>query len=188
MRKGGWGGSVPVAMTPRNLSKRASRARMHLPWPLPSSIPAASSASSSSNDEIARYSRHLIMPEVTLEGQKRLKAASVLCIGAGGLGSPIALYLAAAGVGRHGPRRWRHRRFFQSPAADPPRHEGRGPQEAELRARPHPRGESERAGRSLRRLLHLRERAARSPSRTTSSSTARTISRRATARTTSASS
>ncbi len=55
-----------------------------------------------SNDEIARYSRHLIMPEVTLEGQKRLKAASILCIGAGGLGSPIALYLAAAGVGRMG--------------------------------------------------------------------------------------
>ncbi len=55
-----------------------------------------------SNDEIARYSRHLIMPEVTLEGQKRLKSASILCIGAGGLGSPIALYLAAAGVGRLG--------------------------------------------------------------------------------------
>jgi len=55
-----------------------------------------------SNDEIARYSRHLIMPEVTLEGQKRIKAASILCIGAGGLGSPIALYLAAAGVGRLG--------------------------------------------------------------------------------------
>ena len=55
-----------------------------------------------SNDEIARYSRHLIMPEVTLEGQKRLKAARVLCIGAGGLGSPIALYLAAAGVGKLG--------------------------------------------------------------------------------------
>ena len=53
-------------------------------------------------DEIDRYSRHLILPEVTLEGQKRLKAASVLCIGTGGLGSPIALYLAAAGVGRLG--------------------------------------------------------------------------------------
>jgi sulfur-carrier protein adenylyltransferase/sulfurtransferase len=55
-----------------------------------------------SNDEIARYSRHLIMPEVTLDGQKRIKAASILCIGAGGLGSPIALYLAAAGIGRMG--------------------------------------------------------------------------------------
>jgi molybdopterin/thiamine biosynthesis adenylyltransferase/rhodanese-related sulfurtransferase len=55
-----------------------------------------------SNDEIARYSRHLIMPEVTLEGQKKLKAASILCIGTGGLGSPIALYLAAAGIGRIG--------------------------------------------------------------------------------------
>src|SRR5215813_5481746 len=52
--------------------------------------------------ELQRYSRHLIMPEVTAEGQKRLKAASVLCIGAGGLGSPAALYLACAGVGTLG--------------------------------------------------------------------------------------
>jgi len=55
-----------------------------------------------SREEILRYSRHLIMPEVTLEGQKRLKRAKVLCIGAGGLGSPLTLYLAAAGVGTIG--------------------------------------------------------------------------------------
>ncbi|HEY9631671.1 MAG TPA: molybdopterin-synthase adenylyltransferase MoeB [Coleofasciculaceae cyanobacterium] len=53
-------------------------------------------------EEYERYSRHLILPEVGLEGQKRLKAASVLCIGTGGLGSPLLLYLAAAGVGRIG--------------------------------------------------------------------------------------
>jgi len=55
-----------------------------------------------SAEEIKRYSRHLIMPEVGVDGQKKLKAGSVLCIGAGGLGSPAAMYLAAAGVGRIG--------------------------------------------------------------------------------------
>ena len=55
-----------------------------------------------SNEEISRYSRHLILPEVGMAGQKKLKATSVLCIGTGGLGSPIAMYLAAAGIGKIG--------------------------------------------------------------------------------------
>src|SRR3984957_15643485 len=55
-----------------------------------------------SNEEIRRYSRHLILPEVGLAGQKKIRATSVLCIGAGGLGSPIAMYLAAAGIGKLG--------------------------------------------------------------------------------------
>src|ERR1051326_402509 len=54
------------------------------------------------NDEIRRYSRHLILPEVGLSGQKKICSASVLCIGAGGLGSPIAMYLAAADIGKIG--------------------------------------------------------------------------------------
>jgi len=54
------------------------------------------------NDEIKRYGRHLIMPEVTLEGQKKLKAAKILCIGTGGLGSPLLAYLTAAGIGNIG--------------------------------------------------------------------------------------
>jgi adenylyltransferase/sulfurtransferase len=66
------------------------------------SLPARAERVSLSPQEVARYSRHLIMPEVALEGQKRLKASSMLLIGAGGLGSPLGLYLAAAGVGRLG--------------------------------------------------------------------------------------
>ena len=58
--------------------------------------------SSLSKEELLRYSRHLVMPEVGIEGQQKLKAAKVLCVGAGGLGSPLAMYLAAAGVGRIG--------------------------------------------------------------------------------------
>lgn len=54
------------------------------------------------SDELARYSRHIILPEVGLEGQQKLKAAKVLCVGTGGLGSPLAFYLAAAGIGTLG--------------------------------------------------------------------------------------
>ncbi len=64
--------------------------------------PLVDAVSDLTNEEIRRYSRHLIMPEVGIEGQKKLKAASVLLIGTGGLGSPLALYLAAAGIGRIG--------------------------------------------------------------------------------------
>ncbi len=64
--------------------------------------PVVQEMSELTNEEIRRYGRHLIMPEFGMEGQKRLKASSVLLIGTGGLGSPLALYLAAAGVGRIG--------------------------------------------------------------------------------------
>jgi sulfur-carrier protein adenylyltransferase/sulfurtransferase len=69
-----------------------------------STTPAAAgqTAVTLSNEEIQRYSRHLIMPEVGMEGQLKLKQAKVLCIGTGGLGAPLGLYLAAAGVGRIG--------------------------------------------------------------------------------------
>ena len=64
--------------------------------------PERAEATTLDKEEILRYSRHLMLPEVNLEGQKKLKAAKVLCIGAGGLGSPLAMYLAAAGVGTIG--------------------------------------------------------------------------------------
>ena len=69
---------------------------------VPVATPEAKPAVSLSKEEILRYSRHLIMPEVGMEGQLKLKQAKVLCIGTGGLGAPLGLYLAAAGVGRIG--------------------------------------------------------------------------------------
>src|ERR1700692_1481070 len=70
--------------------------------PLTGTLDAGNAAPSLSKDEILRYSRHLIMPEVGMEGQLKLKSAKVLLIGTGGLGAPLGLYLAAAGVGRIG--------------------------------------------------------------------------------------
>jgi sulfur-carrier protein adenylyltransferase/sulfurtransferase len=70
--------------------------------PLPDLLGSRSDNMTLSSNEVARYSRHLIMPEVGVDGQKRLKASSILLIGAGGLGSPLALYLGAAGIGRLG--------------------------------------------------------------------------------------
>src|ERR1044071_4722566 len=64
--------------------------------------PLVEPAASLSVDEVRRYSRHLIIPDVGMDGQKRLKNAKVLCVGAGGLGSPTLMYLAAAGVGTLG--------------------------------------------------------------------------------------
>jgi adenylyltransferase/sulfurtransferase len=70
--------------------------------PVSSRAPAETELPPLSQEEVKRYSRHLIMPEVGMDGQRKLKTGSVLCIGAGGLGSPAAMYLAAAGVGRIG--------------------------------------------------------------------------------------
>ena len=87
------------------------------------------------------------MPEVGVDGQRKLKAGSVLCIGAGGLGSPAAMYLAAAGVGRIGRRRLRRGGLQQPAAPDHPRHAGRRPFEAGLGEGSAARHQSARRGR-----------------------------------------
>ena len=79
-----------------------------------------------SKEEVMRYSRHLIMPEVGMDGQLKLKQAKVLCIGTGGLGAPLGLYLAAAGVGRIGLVDFDVVDFDEPAAPGSLRHERRG--------------------------------------------------------------
>ena len=81
-------GGAPTTEVPSSVRSTSSRTPREMPQ--------------LTNDEIKRYSRHLIMPELGIDGQRKLKAGRVLCIGAGGLGSPAAMYLAAAGVGTIG--------------------------------------------------------------------------------------
>ena len=95
-----------------------------------------------SDAELRRYARHIILPEVGLEGQKKLKAARVLAVGAGGLGSPLVPLSCRRGHRHSGCRRLRHRRRVEPPAAGPLRRRGRGAREAGCRvgapARPQP--------------------------------------------------
>ena len=131
-----------------------------------------------------RYSRHTLLPEVGVDGQLKLLNAKVLLLGAGGLGAPTALYLAAAGIGTHRPRRRRRRRRLQPAAPGDPQHRADRDAEdrigADLHRSAQPRRQGGRAPHPPRRRQHPR----RSSRTTTSSSTAPTTSPPATCSTT----
>lgn len=95
-------GQAAATCPPRGLASRGERPDRIKVRHVATTYEHLSPATELTPEEIKRYSRHLIMPEVGMDGQRRLKAGSVLCIGAGGLGSPAAMYLAAAGIGRIG--------------------------------------------------------------------------------------
>src|SRR5213594_2507702 len=132
-----------------------------------------------SNDEIRRYSRHLILPEVGLSGQKKICSTSVLCIGAGGLGSPIAMYLAAAGIGKLGIVDFDNvdfsnlQRQILHTDADVGRPRRNRPKKRSTASIPASKSSSTTRGSPVKTQ-------SKSSSRTTSSWTARTISRRVT--------
>ena len=133
-----------------------------------------------SNDEIRRYSRHLILPEVGLAGQKKICSTSVLCIGAGGLGSPIAMYLAAAGIGKIGIVDFDTVDFSNLQRQIIHGTEDVGRPKAESAKETINSINPERRSRRSQHAHHQRERARVHPRRTTSWWTARTISRRVT--------
>ena len=136
-------------------------------------------AATLSKEEVMRYSRHLIMPEVGMDGQLKLKQAKVLCIGTGGLGAPLGLYLAAAGVGRIGlvdfdvvdSSNLQRQVLFGTSDVGRPKFEP--PQRIACES------ESGHRDRHVRDASDERQRARHHSRTTTSSSTARTISRRA---------
>ena len=141
---------------------------------------AAEAARTLSKEEIQRYSRHLIMPEVGMDGQLKLARAKVLMIGAGGLGAPLGLYLAAAGVGRLGIVDFDTVDAHEPAAANHVYDPGRGPAEGRGRARAALGDEPARFGSTpTGRCSPARTRSICFATRT-SSSTARTTSRRAT--------
>ena len=112
-------------------------------------------------DQVQRYSRHIILPNVGAAGQRKLLDSSVLIIGAGGLGSPIAMYLAAAGVGHDRHRRLRRRRRLEPPAPDPPHERRRRPIEGRVGPRAPPRDQPDGRDRRPRHPAVLDERVRR---------------------------